>query len=104
MNAKKHFQKHYSKLRWEAILRSFVWGLIIGLGCCFVSLAVLWFTSLNGIFWSTVALVAVTILLSVILYFAKFRPTVKGSAKRIDSLGLEERLVTWSSFKTKTPL
>ena len=94
MNAKKHFQKHYSKLKREAILRSAVWGFITGLSCGFVSLLALWFTKLDGILISLIILAAVSLITSALLYLIKFKPTVQSSARRIDGLGLEERLVT----------
>ena len=94
MNAKKHFQKHYAKLKREAILRSAVWGFIIGLFCGFVSLLALWFTKLDGILISLIVLAAVSLIASALFYLLRFKPTVQSSARRIDGLGLEERLVT----------
>ena len=94
MNAKTHFQKHYIRLKREAILLSLLRGLTVGLACGFVSLLVLWFTSLDGLVISAAVTVGVTILGTLAFYFFKHKPTVKSSAKRIDSLGLEERLLT----------
>ena len=94
MNAKTHFQKHYIRLKREAILLSLMRGLTVGLGCGFISLLVLWFTSLNGLIISAAVMVGVTLIGTLAFYFFKHKPTVQSSAKRIDALGLEERLVT----------
>ena len=94
MNAKTHFQKHYIRLKREAILLSLMRGLAVGLGCGFISLLVLWFTSLNGLIISAAVMVGVTLIGTLAFYFFKHKPTVQSSAKRIDALGLEERLVT----------
>ena len=94
MNAKTHFKKHYARLRREAVLKSFLSGLTIGLACGAVSLLALWFTTVNGILISALILAAATAIGSVAFYFGKHRPTAIGSARRMDALGLEERVIT----------
>ena len=41
----------------------------------------------------------ITVVTAVIFYFAKFRPTVKSNARRIDGLGLEERAITMIDYQ-----
>lgn len=94
MNAKTHFKKHYARLHREAVLKSFLHGLTVGLACGAVSLLALWFTKLNSILISALILAVATAISSVAFYFGKHRPTAIGSARRIDALGLEERVIT----------
>ena len=103
MNQNNQFEMRYSKLTWEAIIKSLLVGLTIALGVVFVSGIVIWFTGSNdlpmilgvligGFLFATAAATA-------ILYFTKFRPTVKSNSRRIDSLGLEERAITMIEYQ-----
>ena len=94
MKANKQFKKHYSRLRREAFTVSALFGGAIGLAVGFITSAALWFTKINGLYISIAAFIAVSVVSSLIFYFGKYRPTLKSGAKRIDSLGLEERLIT----------
>ena len=99
MNAKMHFEKHFAKLKSEAMVRSLLAAMIIGFVAGFVAAAVLWFVSQNMWWISVVAFVGVTALCMPIFYFKKYRPTAVRSARRIDRLGLEERLVTMVEYE-----
>ena len=98
MNAKKHFKKHYAKLNFEAITHSSVWGAVVGAICGFIAALITWFTALKPawlcILISVGAFVLAGAVAGVILYFVKFRPTAKSSAKRLDGLGMRERMIT----------
>lgn len=95
--ASKVFEKYYSKLAKEGILKSLLVGLIVGFAVAFVVAFVTWFT---GHFWiSLVAGAVVTAVVTLIVYNKAFKPTTKGMAKRIDMLGLEERLITMEELK-----
>ena len=104
MNAKKHFQKHYAKLNTEAVLMSLLRGLIIGLICGFTAAFITWFTLgsieqtlvrvLLSVFIPVGTMILVTAIASLLFYFLKYRPTEKGNAKRLDSLGMNERMIT----------
>ena len=99
MEAKKHFEKHYAKLRAEALCRSFLAALIIGFVAGFVAAFASWFTELNGL-WVSLAAWAVAIGISMpIFYYKKYRPTAMRNARRIDRLGLEERLITMVEYE-----
>lgn len=98
MNAKKYFDKHYAKLNLEAFTFSATWGLIVGAICGFIAALITWFTAVKPVWLcllitlGTIALVSVGV--GVALYIFKYRPTPKNSAKRLDSLGLRERMIT----------
>ena len=99
MNRKQNFEKHYSRLRLEAWLLSLLWGLVLGFGCGFLTALILWFTKLDGLILSVAAASAVTILTTLIFYVARFRPNAVKNARRLDRLGLEERLITMVEYE-----
>lgn len=103
MNQNNHFDMRYKKITWEAILKSLFYGLIIAFGVTFVLGAVFWIIGTRNlglvIGLLSGALVLVTGVAGAIFYFAKFHPTVKSNARRIDTLGLEERVITMIEFK-----
>lgn len=99
MKPQKHFEKHYAKLRFEAWFFSFLSGLIIGFGCGFVTALITWFTKLNGLILALIVVAGVTLIAAPIFYFTRFRLTAIKNARRLDSLGLEERLVTMVEFE-----
>ena len=99
MNRKQNFEKHYSRLRLEAWLLSLLWGLVLGLGCGFVTALILWFTKLDGLVLSLAVAAGVTVISMLVFYLARFRPNAVKNARRLDRLGLEERLVTMVEFE-----
>lgn len=101
MERNRHFEKYYSRLVWEGIVKSLVCGLIVGFAANFVAALIAWFVpAFKAGFWLAIGLlVFVTAGATAIFYFAFFRPTVERSAKRLDRLGLEERLVTMLEYE-----
>lgn len=103
MNQKSHFNTHYPKLRLEAILKSLLCGLSVSFGADFVLGTTFWAIGIRNVGLVLGALagatVLVTIVAALIFYFEKFRPTVIANARRIDGLGLEERLVTMVEYQ-----
>ena len=97
----KHFQKQQPKLRMEAWLRSTLCGLAVGFGANFLASAVLWLTSIDGLWLSIGVLVVATLVATPIFYYKRYRPTDVSAAKRIDRLGLEERLITMVEFQNE---
>ena len=98
-NARQYFEKYYSKLRAEAILKSLLCGLIVGLAANFAAALGTWFAPFNGLWLSLGILVLATGIATPIFYVKKFRPTAMSNAKRIDRLGLEERLITMIEYQ-----
>lgn len=94
MSAKNNFQGFGGKLKSEALLKSLLGGLAIGGAAAFVAAAVFWFVEMNGVLLCIAAFAAVTLLSAALLYSLVFKPTVVKNAKRLDSYGLEERLIT----------
>ncbi|MCH5164703.1 MAG: hypothetical protein J1F36_06790, partial [Clostridiales bacterium] len=101
MGSKKLFDKYYSRLAREAMLKAFIIGFIAGFAVNIViAFVTLFFTDFK--LWFVVALgagIIVTAITALLLYFKAFKPTTKKIASRIDSLGLEERLITMTELE-----
>lgn len=93
------FDKHRPKLLWEAILRSALCGITSGFIAAFVAAFVAWLTPGDGLWLILGVFAGVSVLVSVIFYFVKYRPDDMQSAKRLDGLGLHERLVTMVEYQ-----
>ena len=99
MNTNKYFTQYHSKLMTEGILKAFLCGLATGFAANFIAALATWFAPVNGLWISLGILVAVTLIATPIFYFARFRLNDVKNARRLDSLGLEERLVTMVEFE-----
>ena len=99
MNSNKHFEKYYSKLRLEAILKSAICGVSVGFGANLLAALITYFMPFNGL-WLCIGIFAgVSVAASLLFYFKKYRPNDYQNASRIDRLGLEERLITMVEFE-----
>lgn len=98
METKKLFEKYYGQLRCEGILKSLIAALIVGFVVNFLLAFGLWFADFKGLWISIVASVVVVAAATPLFYFYKFKPTTKMIAKRVDRLGLEERLITMAEL------
>lgn len=94
MNQNELLQSFYRRLKKEALLKSFLWGAVVGFALLCVSAALLWFSGNRQIWICAVIFFAAFLSVGVIFYFRIFRPKEKLLARRVDGLGLEERVVT----------
>lgn len=99
MKAKGAFENHGKKLLAEAIFRSALCGISVGFIANFIAAFVLWFTPVNGLWICIGVFVVVSLIASLLFYVVKFRPSDMRNARRLDSLGLQERLVTMVEYK-----
>ena len=100
MDAKKLFDKYYSRLAWEGILKSLFCGLTIGFGATIIVAGLCaWFDVKLGVLWSVLTLAVVAGGLTPLFYFKKFKPNAKQVAQRLDRLGLKERMITMMEFQ-----
>ncbi len=103
MKQQSQFKTHYPKLRLEATLKSLLCGLSVSFGADFVLGITFWALGLRNVGLVLGVLAATTVLVTLVaalvFYFEKFRPTIIANARRIDSLGLEERLVTMVDYQ-----
>lgn len=96
---KKAFKDYNVRLNREAFIKSLICGLIIGFSALLVSATVFWLTAFNQTWLCAVIWAVATAGTTPIFYYKKFRPTVREMAKRIDKLGLEERMLTMAQFE-----
>ena len=88
------FQKHYKRLIVEGIIRSALWGLVIGFAANFLVAIAAWFFDFGGVWFVVGIAVGATIASGIGLYFIRFKPKTADIARRVDRLGLEERMIT----------
>lgn len=99
MDPKKLFQKYYNRLAREGIVKSVLCGLAAGLASRFIAAAVCWFVGFKGFWILIVAFAAAAAAAGFLAYYKKFRPTTRSIARRVDELGLEERLITMTELE-----
>ena len=94
------FVKYRKKLTMEGVFRSVLIGALAGLSVMLVLAGIFWYNGNENLTWlPPVAFLGLTGILFVILYLLKYRPTDKSIARRLDSLGLEERVITMQEYK-----
>lgn len=98
MKLKGIFENHGKKLTAEAIVHSALCGFSVGFIATFIAAAALWFTPVDGLWICIGVFVVVSLIASLLFYLIKFRPTDVKNARRLDSLGLQERLVTMVEY------
>ena len=105
MDNKNYFQQQTPKLRTEAVLKSLFCSLSLGFVALFIAAFATWFAPFNGLWLSLGVFVGVTAIAFPLFYLKRFYPSVVQNARRLDSLGLEERLVTMVEFENdKSPI
>jgi hypothetical protein len=98
------FKQYQQRLSNEGWLKSFLWGLLVGCISLFVSAAIIWFIGWETKWWIP-TLICIGVLLvttgaaTTIFYFTIFRPTDKDVARRVDDLGLYERILTMKQLE-----
>ena len=94
------FKKYYKKIGRESILKALLCGLTIGFSLMFVCIATSWLAGFKaGIYIGLGLFVAATAIATPLFYTFRFRPTTKKIAQRIDTLGLEERILTMAELE-----
>lgn len=94
------FKKYYKKIERESILKSLLYGLTIGFSLAFVCIAASWLAGFKAGMYIGIGLLVVAVAVATPLFYNyKFRPTTKKIAQRIDTLGLEERMLTMAELE-----
>lgn len=96
--------RYAKRLTVEALLKSLVLSSTIGFCVAFVVAAVSWYKGANALLLCLAILAGIAALGTPIFYCTLFRPTLKGNAKRIDLLGLEERTITMVELENEDDL
>jgi hypothetical protein len=93
------FEQYYRRLMWEGIIKSLICGFIIGFAVNFISAFVFWAFDIQNFWLAIVIGVAVGALATAGFYYTKFKPDTVKIARRVDRMGLEERLITMTELE-----
>lgn len=96
---KEQFKQYYARLAKESFFKALLSGSICGFLALFLSAAIIWFAGWEQIWVCAIVFAVVFAIATVIFYYKKFRPHTKAIAKRIDELGLEERILTMTELQ-----
>ncbi len=96
---KNELKRHYSRLCFEAALKSALLGLVAGFAANFLFAAAEWLFGF-GSFWIAICVFASVALVSgALAYFLHFKPDIKETARRVDRFGLDERMITMLEYE-----
>ena len=90
-----------NRLKKEAVLRAFLCALAIGGAAILVTALACWFTEFSGYWIFAIAFVVPFGTAMPLFYFYVFYPSEKYVAKRLDALGLDERVLTMVEFENQ---
>ncbi len=93
-------KKYRKRIIKEGVLKSLFIGLMLGCVGLAITAFLSWFFGYKpGLFIALAVCAAITGIVTPLVYFFKYRPSVKTIAKRIDALGLEERMLTMTELE-----
>ncbi len=89
------FRKYRTRIAREGVLKAILLSTCIGFAALALTVLFSWFFGFKAGLWLGLGLlVAVSAGLAPVFYCKLYRPTTKAIAKRVDELGLEERVLT----------
>ena len=97
--SQERLKAYYQKLSNEAWLISFLCGASVGFAAMFVAATAFWLTVAKYYWVAILVWVAVTAGVTPLFYYKKYKPTPHRLARRVDDLGLEERLLTMTQLE-----
>ena len=93
------YDKDRQRIQKEGILKSLFLGIIIASIATVITAFFLWFFGVKaGLFIAIGVFAVLTAAITPLFYFLRYRPTVKQIARRVDELGLEERVLTMTEL------
>jgi len=100
METKRTLQKYSSRLNKQGWIKAAMMGIVVGLAGLAVFSLVCWILALDPV-WIGAIVFGVFAAGSTPIFFLKiFRPTIKMTIRRIDALGLEERVLTMNELES----
>lgn len=99
MNVTKVLEKYRKRVLTEAIVKSVAIGAIFGFVALILYEFADWAFEIKAAWIGAIVFVAITAGVGSLFFFFRFRPSVKAVAKRVDALGLEERVLTMTEFE-----
>ncbi len=102
MKEKQFLDKHYKRLRTEAVIRAVIFGLATA--CTLISILAItfWMLAISGILIGLAVGITAGSVSGILMYFLKYKPTDDSVARRIDRYGLEERMITMLELREDT--
>lgn len=94
-------KKYVARLKKEAALKALLCALSVSFGVLLVTSLVCWFTEFGGYWIYPVAFAVPFGAAMPLFYFFVFYPSEKYVAKRLDKLGLDERIMTMIEFENQ---
>lgn len=104
MDTKELFEKYRKRLAIIGIFKSLLFGLIVGFSASGFSALIVWIFDCSLATTLIVSFgigVAALIISTTVLYLLKFKPDEQMIAEKLDSLGLDERVITMCEYREK---
>jgi hypothetical protein len=95
----KSLQKYYLRLATEGVIKALLWGLSIGFSMLAILGGLFWLMDWKAVWICLIVWAVVSAGTTYVLYRWKFKPTTKTIARRVDDLGLHERILTMTELK-----
>ena len=95
----KLLHKYYLRLKTEGFVKALLWGLAIGFGVLAVLGVLYWMMEWKSAWVCLIVWAAVSACATFAFYRWKFKPTTKYIARRVDDLGLHERILTMTELE-----
>lgn len=92
-------KKFHNKLNVEAILRSLIWGVIIGFSVSLVTATVSYIFDIGIVLIAIIAGLAICVIVTTCFYLLRYKPNKIDLASRVDILGLQERVLTMTELQ-----
>ena len=92
-------KEYYAKLTKEGWIKSLLYGLLYGFTTLLLSAALFWLMGWKSVWICAIVFVLITAGVTALFFRFKFKPDKKYVAKRIDELGLEERMLTMAELE-----
>lgn len=96
------FKKYIVRLQKEGWFRAAICGLIAGFSAMLITAAICWYVGFKGFWVSIVILIGLSAAVTPLFYYFIFRPTQEKLARRLDALGLDERIITMHELEGQT--
>lgn len=94
------FNKYKVKLTWEAVLKSVMSGLSLGLSACGLISLICWLVGYKDGVWVALGVGLGLVVFSFpFFFFFLYRPSLLQTGRRVDSMGLQERAVTMLQYQ-----
>ena len=102
MDIKNLLKNYHNKLAKEGVIKAIIMGLTIGFAVNIVFAPLSWLFNFFNIWLCLAVVFGVAAIASTLLYFFKFRPSDEDVARRVDTLGLQERIITMNELQNDT--